>query len=32
VRKGETFTLTVTPQIMPDIKAVEKFLQAKPAK
>ena len=30
--KGESFTLTVTPQIMPDIKAVEKYLSAKPAK
>ena len=32
VAKGESFTLTVTPQIMPDHKAVEKYLQAKPAK
>jgi hypothetical protein len=32
VRKGESFTLRITPQIMPDIKAVEKFLEAKPAK
>jgi hypothetical protein len=30
--KGESFTLTVTPQIMPDIKAVEKYLSAKAAK
>ena len=28
VRKGESFTLTITPQIMPDIKSVEKFLEA----
>ena len=32
VEKGESFTLTVTPQIMPDLKAVEKFLDAKSAK
>jgi hypothetical protein len=32
VEKGESFTLTITPQIMPDIKAVEKFLDAKAAK
>jgi hypothetical protein len=32
VLPGETFTLTVTPQIMPDIKAVEKYLEAKAAK
>ena len=30
--KGESFTLTVTPQIMADIKAVEKYLSAKAAK
>jgi hypothetical protein len=29
VEKGESFTLTITPQIMPDLKAVEKFLSAK---
>jgi hypothetical protein len=32
VEKGESFTITVTPQIMADLKAVEKFLDAKPAK
>ncbi|MCI0363383.1 MAG: hypothetical protein L0Y44_07805 [Phycisphaerales bacterium] len=32
VEKGETFTLTITPQIIADIKAVERFLEAKPAK
>lgn len=32
VAKGESFTITITPQIMPDIKAVEKFLDAKSAK
>lgn len=32
VEKGEQFTLTITPQIMPDIKAVEKFLDAKAAR
>jgi hypothetical protein len=32
VEKGETFTLTVTPQIMPDIKAVQRYLDAKPAR
>lgn len=32
VEKGEKFTLTVTPQILPDLKAVEKYLEAKPAK
>jgi len=32
VEKGESFTLTVTPQILPDLKAVEKFLDAKSAK
>ena len=32
VEKGETFTLTITPQIMPDLKAVEKFLSAKASK
>lgn len=30
--KGESFTLTITPQIMADLKAVEKYLDAKPAK
>ncbi|MHC5003736.1 MAG: hypothetical protein ACYTJ0_11490 [Planctomycetota bacterium] len=31
VTAGETFTLLVTPQIVPDIRSVEKFLQAEPA-
>ena len=31
VEKGEQFTLLVTAQLMPDIKAVEKFLDAKRA-
>ena len=29
VEKGESFTIAVTPQILPDLKAVEKFLKAK---
>ena len=32
VQAGETFTLQITPQIIPDIRAVESFLEAKPAK
>jgi len=28
VETGETFTLTLTPQIMPDLKSVERFLKA----
>jgi hypothetical protein len=32
VEPGESFTLTITPQIIPDLRAVEKFLDAKPAK
>lgn len=32
IEKGESFTLTITPQIMNDIRAVESFLDAKPAK
>ena len=32
VEKGESFTVFVTPQIMPDIKAVEHLLDAKSAK
>lgn len=32
VAAGESFTLTITPQIIPDIKSVEKFLSAKKAK
>jgi len=31
VSAGETFTLTITPQIIPDLKSVEKFLEAKAA-
>lgn len=31
VAAGETFTLTLTPQIIPDIRSVEKFLDAKAA-
>lgn len=30
--KGESFTLTITPQIMADIRAVEKYLDATPAR
>lgn len=32
VELGNTFTLLITPQIMPDIKSVEKFLSTKAAK
>jgi hypothetical protein len=28
VNPGETFTLTLTPQIMPDLKSVESYLEA----
>jgi hypothetical protein len=28
VRPGETFTLMLTPQILPDVKSVEKYLSA----
>lgn len=31
VEAGESFTLFVTPQIMADLRSVEKFLDAKPA-
>jgi hypothetical protein len=31
VAKGETFTLRVTPQIMPDLQAVAKYLDMKAA-
>lgn len=31
VEKGESFTIAVTPQILPDIRAVEKYLDAKTA-
>ncbi len=31
VAVGETFTLTITPQIIPDLKSVERFLKAKAA-
>lgn len=30
--KGQTFTLLVTPQIMPDLRSVKDFIEAKPAK
>lgn len=30
VAPGETFTLTLTPQILPDLRSVEQFLEAKP--
>lgn len=30
--RGQSFTLTITPQIIPDLKAVEKYLDAKSAK
>lgn len=29
VEPGETFTLTITPQIIPDIKSVQAYLKAK---
>ena len=29
VAVGERFTLTLTPQILPDVKSVERFLEAK---
>jgi hypothetical protein len=32
VAPGETFTLTLTPQIIPDIKSVEPFLKAEKAR
>ena len=28
VLEGETFTLTLTPQVIPDVKSVEQFLKA----
>lgn len=31
VKAGETFTLTLTPHILPDVRSVEKFLKAKSA-
>ncbi len=31
VEPGESFTLTLTPQIMDDVRSVEKFLEAKSA-
>ncbi len=31
VAPGETFTLNITPQVMPDLKSVEKFLEASAA-
>jgi len=32
VEAGETFTLRITPQILPDIKSVEQYLKAEKAK
>ena len=29
VEPGETFTLTLTPQIIPDVRSVERFLEAR---
>jgi hypothetical protein len=31
VEQGQSFTLTLTPQIIPDIKSVERFLKAEKA-
>ena len=31
VASGETFTLNITPQVIPDLKTVEKFLKASAA-
>ncbi len=31
VAAGESFTLTITPQIIPDLRSVEQFLEAKAA-
>lgn len=28
---GRSFTLTITPQIIPDLRSVERYLEAKPA-
>ena len=32
IEPGQSFTLRVTPQILPDLKSVEKYLDAKAAK
>ena len=32
VQPGETFTLTLTPQIVPDVKSVERYLKAEKAR
>jgi len=32
VQPGESFTLYITPQIIPDLKSVEQFLEAAPEK
>ena len=32
VMPGETFTITVTPQVIPDLKSVEKFLKVEKAR
>ncbi len=32
VEPGETFTITVTPQVIPDLRSVEKFLKVKKAR
>ncbi|MCZ6445071.1 MAG: hypothetical protein ACE10B_07490 [Phycisphaerales bacterium] len=32
VEPGATFTLTLTPQIIPDLKSVERYLKAQPAR
>ncbi|MHC4947637.1 MAG: hypothetical protein ACYTG1_05180 [Planctomycetota bacterium] len=31
VAAGESFTIQLTPQIIPDVRSVEKYLQAEPA-
>ena len=32
VMQGETFTITVTPKVIPDLRSVEKFLKVKKAR
>lgn len=32
VEPGETFTITLTPQVIPDVKSVEKFLKVEKAR
>lgn len=32
VEQGETFTLTLTPQVIPDLRSVEKFLKVEKAR